>query len=266
MFTKFITITFLFINIGSVLSNPDGLLSSPFNHFGSLSGSLPHATGSLQQSATGSLQQSATGSLQQSASGLIQPGSIPQFGGGVTATTVHGSGIIKHVAHIAGSKAAGSAAPAILKAVDQSCTRAQCYDKLVSTISSNMEGIILSETNNQASYLNSFVTTKFSSYAGPLIAVALKSPEIISNIQSNNNIAVSGIVVGAVAKYNVALQSFASCSAWTVAYLGPYSIIPGFGCSIISTTIVDNQFNHIQNFMYGVPKKFVPDYEQWGMR
>lgn len=142
----------------------------------------------------------------------------------------------------------------LIQTVDQTCTRTQCYDKLASALGSNMESIIISETNNQASYLSNFVSTKFSSYAGPLVAVALQSPDIISNVKSNNNIAASGIVVGTITKYHVALQSFATCSAWTVTYMGPYSIIPGFGCSILTTMIADNQFNNIKNFLYGIPE------------
>ena len=146
----------------------------------------------------------------------------------------------------------------LVKAAEQSCTRSQCYDKLVNTIGSNIENIIVSETNTQANYLSNFVSTKFSSYTGPLIAVAMESPNIISNIKSNNNIAATGIVVGAVTKYKIGVASFATCSAWTVTYMGPYSIIPGFGCSIVSTLIADDQINNIKNFMYGVPRRSVP--------
>jgi len=143
----------------------------------------------------------------------------------------------------------------LIKAIDQTCTRSQCYDKLINTIGSNIEGIIVSETNTQANYLSNFVSTKFSSYTGPLIAVAMESPNIISNIKSSNNIAAAGIVAGAVTKYKIGVASFATCSAWTVTYMGPYSIIPGFGCSVISTLIADDQINNIKKFMYGVPKE-----------
>jgi len=238
---------FILINIESVLSNP-------FAHFGSPSGALPPASSSIQQSTSGLIQQSASDLIQQfggappapsvQGSGLLKPGSIPQFGGGVAATTVQGSGLLKQVAPIAGSKAVESAAPTILKATETLCTRSQCYQKLATTI----ENVVLSETNNQVNFMSEFIGVKFSDYTGPVVSVAMHSPEIISNINQGSYLTATGIAAGAVVKYQVGIQSFTTCTAYSAPVLGPYSIIPGIGCSIASSLITDNAMTGIKNF------------------
>jgi hypothetical protein len=258
MLTKFTTISFfILINIVMVLSNPEGLSGSSFVHFGA----IPLASGSLQQSASGSLQQSVPGSLQQSGSGFLQPGSIPQFAGGVTATTVHGSGLLKQVAPIAGSKAAEKAAPAIIKAAETLCTRSQCYQKLGTTI----EKVVLSETNNQVNYLGEFIGAKFSGYTGPIVSVAMHSPEIISNINKGSYLTATGIATGAVVKYQVGIQSFSACTAYSAPIIGPYSIIPGIGCSIVSSLITDNAMTSIKNYLNSPApaKKYKHHYDEY---
>jgi hypothetical protein len=245
MLSKFTTISF-FILINIVLSNPDGLTGAPFVHFGLPSGALPPASSSIQKSASDLIQQfgGAPPAPSVQGSGLLQPGSIPQFAGGVTATTVHGSGLLKNVAPIAGSKAAESAVPTILKATETLCTRSQCYQKLGATI----EKVVLSETNSQVNYLGEFIGAKFSGYTGPIVSVAMHSPEIISNINQGSYLTATGIATGAVVKYQVGIQSFSTCTAYSAPMLGPYSIIPGIGCSIVSSLITDNAMTGIKNY------------------
>ena len=149
----------------------------------------------------------------------------------------------------------------VVKAAEALCTRTQCYEKLASTVGNNIERVIMTETSNQVTYLNSVVTNKLSSAMGPAIAVAMKAGPISSKINNGEYIAASGVATEAVGMYYVGAQSFLFCSA-NSAFLGPYAIIPGFVCAGIATAIAENTMNDIKTSLFAPKSKSIPNYHR----
>ena len=149
----------------------------------------------------------------------------------------------------------------VVKAAEALCTRTQCYEKLANTVGNNIERVIMTETSNQVTYLNSVVTNKLSSAMGPAIAVAMKTGSISSKINNGEYIAASGIATEAVGMYYVGAQSFLFCSA-NSAFLGPYAVIPGFVCAGIASAIAETTMNDIKTSLFALKSKPIPNYHR----
>jgi hypothetical protein len=174
------------------------------------------------------------------------------------------TGIIPTVVSATGAASATMVSAAmtpstVVKAAEALCTRTQCYEKLASTVGNNIERVIMTETSNQVSYLNSVVTNKLSSAMGPAIAVAMKAGPISSKINNGEYIGASGVATEAVGMYYVGAQSFLFCSA-NSAFLGPYAIIPGFVCAGIATAVVENTLYDIKTNLFVPTPKTSPNY------
>jgi hypothetical protein len=140
----------------------------------------------------------------------------------------------------------------VLDVVAGPCTRTKCYTVAANTIEETVKNAIVSETNNEINYLNNLIDVRFSSYTGPILAVSFVSPTIIEKIQNGDNIGAIGTTMNALVKYKVGVFAFGSCTAYTTPFLGPFSIIPGIGCSVASSFIADNTYNSIKNTFYPV--------------
>lgn len=149
----------------------------------------------------------------------------------------------------------------VVKAAETLCTRTQCYEKLANTVGNNIERVIMTETSNQVTYLNSVVTNKLSSAMGPAIAVAMKAGPISSKINNGEYISASGVATEAVGMYYVGAQSFLFCSA-NSAFLGPYAVIPGFVCAGIATAVAENTMNDIKTSLFAPKSKPIPNYHR----
>jgi hypothetical protein len=172
-----------------------------------------------------------------------------------------GGGIIRQVANPGTLAQLASPATGILnpttvaKTVTGVCTRTKCYEQITEAVRNNVENIVMTEASGQISYLNSFLSSKFSSYYGPIIAVSLESSNIYSKVKSNDILGAAGIVTKASAKSWLSMTSFSSCAAYAAPFIGPYSIIPGAICSIGSGLMVDNTIASIDNEFRSMSKK-----------
>jgi hypothetical protein len=144
----------------------------------------------------------------------------------------------QQAAQLSVQQATQQAASRIVNAAAGVCTRTTCY----TTIEETVKNAIVSETNKEITYLNGVIDAKFSSYTGPLVAVAIATPNIIDKIKNNDFIGAVGITADALLKYKVGITAFGSCAAYTAPFIGPFSILPGFGCSIVSSFIVNNAY------------------------
>jgi hypothetical protein len=169
---------------------------------------------------------------------------------------VSGGDIIRQVANSGTFAQIASPATGILNpTVAGVCTRTKCYEKITETVKNNVENIVMTEASGQISYLNSFLSSKFSSYYGQIIAVSLESSNIYSKVKSNDILGAAGIMTKAGAKSWLSMTSFSSCAAYAAPFIGPYSVIPGAICSIGSGLIVDNTIASIDNDFRSMSKK-----------
>jgi len=170
---------------------------------------------------------------------------------------VVGGGIIRQVANPGTFAQLASPATGILNptTVAGVCTRTKCYEQITEAVRNNVEKIVMTEASGQISYLNSFLSSKFSSYYGPIIAVSLESSNIYSKVKSNDILGAAGIVTKAGAKSWLSMTSFSSCAAYAAPFIGPYSVIPGAICSIGSGLIVDNTIASIDSEFRSTSKK-----------
>ena len=150
----------------------------------------------------------------------------------------------------------------VVNAAEALCTRTQCYEKLATTVGNNIERVIMTETTNQVTYLNSVVSNKLSSAMGPAIAVAMKAGPISSKINNGEYIAASGIATEAVGMYYVGAQGFLFCSA-NSAFLGPYAIIPGFICAGIASAVAENTLYDIKTSLFVPTPKPTPNHNHY---
>jgi len=118
------------------------------------------------------------------------------------------------------------------------------------SIEETVKNAITTETNNEITFLNNLIGVKFSSYTGPLLAVGYESPKIIAKIQRGENLGAIGVSAGAILKYNINLYTFGTCAAYSTPFVGPFSIIPGFACSIASSILVDNTYTNLYNSIF----------------
>jgi len=193
-------------------------------------------------------------------SGMIIPGSslpsLPSSGGVIPSSGTHSFAIPSSSVAVTAAGVASSAATApstlstIAKAVEGVCTRTQCYTPnvnvgpLSNTFESAVSKIIVSETNKELSHMTNAINVRFSSYIGPTVAVAITAPSVMSKINNGDNIGAIGTVVDAAVKYKVGAVAFTTCTAYTV-WMGPFAVIPGMGCSIISTLAIDGIYDKV---------------------
>lgn len=143
-----------------------------------------------------------------------------------------------------------SAASAATNVVAGACLRngKNCGSVLETTVAN----VINAETNNEIAFMAKMVDVRFSSYTGPMVAVAVASPKIVDNLQKGDYFGAVGTVVDAALKYKAGAIAFTTCTAYT-SFLGPAAVVPGIACSVASTMAIDGTYEKVNNFINAPP-------------
>ena len=121
-----------------------------------------------------------------------------------------------------------------------------------SVLETTVANVINSETNNEIAFMAKMVDVRFSSYTGPMVAVAVASPKIVDNLQKGDYFGAVGTVVDAALKYKAGAIAFTTCTAYT-SFLGPAAVVPGIACSVASTMAIDGTYEKVNNFINAPP-------------
>lgn len=121
-----------------------------------------------------------------------------------------------------------------------------------SVLETTVANVINAETNNEIAFMAKMVDVRFSSYTGPLVAVAIAAPNVVDKIQKGDHFGAVGTVVDAALKYKAGAIAFTTCTAYT-SFLGPAAVIPGIACSVASTMAIDGTYEKVNHFMHPLP-------------
>lgn len=121
-----------------------------------------------------------------------------------------------------------------------------------SVLETTVANVINAETNNEIAFMAKMVDVRFSSYTGPMVAVAVASPKIVDNLQKGDYFGAVGTVVDAALKYKAGAIAFTTCTAYT-SFLGPAAVVPGIACSVASTMAIDGTYEKVNNFISAPP-------------
>lgn len=121
-----------------------------------------------------------------------------------------------------------------------------------SVLERTVANVINAETNNEIAFMAKMVDVRFSSYTGPMVAVAVASPKIVDNLQKGDYFGAVGTVVDAALKYKAGAIAFTTCTAYT-SFLGPAAVVPGIACSVASTMAIDGAYEKVNHYISAPP-------------
>jgi len=121
-----------------------------------------------------------------------------------------------------------------------------------SVLETTVANVINAETNNEIAFMAKMVDVRFSSYTGPIVAVAVASPKIVDNLQKGDYFGAVGTVVDAAIKYKAGAIAFTTCTAYT-SFLGPFAVVPGIACSVASTMAIDGTYEKVNHYISAPP-------------
>ena len=121
-----------------------------------------------------------------------------------------------------------------------------------SVLETTVANVINAETNNEIAFMAKMVDVRFSSYTGPIVAVAVASPKVVDNLQKGDYFGAVGTVVDAALKYKAGAIAFTTCTAYT-SFLGPAAVVPGIACSFASTMAIDGAYEKVNHYISAPP-------------
>lgn len=147
----------------------------------------------------------------------------------------------------------------VVKATEGVCTRTQCYS-LGDKIEQAARGAIMTETTREIDHASRVINMKFSDYTGPLVIAAITTPKVIDKFKKGDQVGAVGTIIDTVVKYKVGSVAFTSCAAYALPLMGPYSVIPGIGCSLASTLAIDGFYTSLFESKPPVTRNFRDDF------